>query len=151
MARLGRYSLPDQPLHVSQRGNNREAIFFAAEDYARYRDWLTEAASDYACAVHGTVLMTNHVHLLLTPLSPDSLPRTMQSLGRRYVRYVNHAYRRTGTLWEGRYRAAPIDCEARFLACCRSIKPRSSPDGPIRASAAGRAAAPMHRARPICC
>jgi putative transposase len=122
MARLGRYFLPDQPLHVIQRGNNREAIFFAAEDHARYRDWLTEAASDYGCAVHGYVLMTNHVHLLLTPLSPDSLPRTMQSLGRRYVRYVNGAYRRTGTLWEGRYRAAPIDCEAYFLACCRYIE-----------------------------
>jgi putative transposase len=62
------------------------------------------------------------VHLLLTPLSPDSLPRTMQSLGRRYVRYVNGAYRRTGTLWEGRYRAAPIDSEAYFLACCRYIE-----------------------------
>src|SRR5882724_13279075 len=91
MARLGRYFLPDQPLHVIQRGNNREAIFFAAEDYARYRDWLAEAAADYGCAIHGYVLMTNHVHLLLTPLAADSLARTMQSLGRRYVRYVNGA------------------------------------------------------------
>jgi putative transposase len=66
--------------------------------------------------------MTNHVHLLVTPRSPDSLPRTMQSLGRRYVRYVNATYRRSGTLWEGRYRAAPIDSEDYFLACCRYIE-----------------------------
>jgi putative transposase len=61
MARLGPYFLPDQPLHVIQRGNNRGAIFFAAEDHARYRDWLTEAGSDYGCAVHGDVLMTNQI------------------------------------------------------------------------------------------
>jgi REP-associated tyrosine transposase len=122
MARLGRYFLADQPLHVIQRGNNREAVFFDEEDYARYRDWLAAAASECGCAVHGYVLMTNHVHLLVTPRAADSVPRTMQKLGRRYVRHVNTTYRRTGTLWEGRYRAAPIDSEAYFLACCRYIE-----------------------------
>ena len=87
MARLGRYFLPDQPLHVIQRGNNREAIFFGPDDDARYRDWLAEAAASHGCAIHADVLMTNHVHLLVTPRAADSLPRTMQSLGRRYVRY----------------------------------------------------------------
>ena len=81
-----------------------------------------EAAGSYGCAIHAYVLMTNHVHLLVTPRAADSLPRTMQSLGRRYVRYINAAYRRTVTLWEGRYRAAPIDEEAYFLACCRYIE-----------------------------
>jgi putative transposase len=122
MARLGRYFLPDQALHVIQRGNNREAIFFDTVDYAHYRDWLAAAAGEYGCAVHAYVLMTNHVHLLVTPCAADSLPRTMQSLGRRYVRHVNTVYRRTGTLWEGRYRAAPIDSETYFLACCRYIE-----------------------------
>jgi putative transposase len=122
MARLGRYFLPDQPLHVIQRGNNRGAIFFAVEDYAGYHDWLAEAAGRYFCRVHAYVLMTNHVHLLVTPQDEDSLPRMMQSLGRRYVRHVNGLYRRSGTLWEGRYRAAPIDSEAYFLACCRYIE-----------------------------
>lgn len=122
MARLGRYFLPDQPLHVIQRGNNREAIFFDDDDYARYRDWLAAAAAEHGCSIHAYVLMTNHVHLLVTPGAADSLPRTMQSLGRRYVRHVNAVYRRTGTLWEGRYRAAPIDSEAYFLACCRYIE-----------------------------
>jgi putative transposase len=122
MARHGRYFLPDQPLHVIQRGNNRSAIFFDIEDYQHYRDWLAEAAAENGCMIHAYVLMTNHVHLLVTPERAESLPRTMQSLGRRYVRAINAAQRRSGTLWEGRYRAAPIDSEAYFLACCRYIE-----------------------------
>ena len=122
MARLGRYFLPEQPLHVIQRRNNRQAIFFDDDDHARYCDWLAEAAAEYGCVVHAYVLMTNHVHLLATPRQADSLPRVMQSLGRRYVRHVNRLYRRTGTLWEGRYRAAPIDSERYFLSCCRYIE-----------------------------
>jgi len=122
MARRARYFLADHPLHVIQRGNNRQSVFFTEADYAHYRDWLTAAAAEYGCAIHGYVLMTNHVHLLATPHTPESLPRTMQALGRRYVRYVNSIHGRTGTLWEGRYRAAPIDSEAHFLACCRYIE-----------------------------
>lgn len=122
MARLGRYFLPDQPLHMIQRGNDRNPIFFHDEDYETYRTWLAEAAGEYGLAVHAYVLMTNHVHLLVTPSTAKSLPRTMQSLGRRYVRHVNALYRRTGTLWEGRYRAAPIDSDEYFLACCRYIE-----------------------------
>jgi putative transposase len=122
MPRLGRYFLPDQPLHVIQRGNNRAPIFFCQDDYRRLHAWLAEAAAAHDCAVHAYVLMTNHVHLLVTPGSDQSLPRTMQALGRRYVRHVNNANRRSGTLWEGRYRAAPINSEAYFLACCRYIE-----------------------------
>lgn len=122
MARLGRYFLPDQPLHVIQRGNNRQKIFFSDRDRETYLAWLLAAAREYGCRIHAYVLMTNHVHLLLTPEAADSLPRLMQSLGRRYVRYLNQAHGRTGTLWEGRYRAAPIDSEAYLLACCRYIE-----------------------------
>ena len=122
MARLGRYFLPDQPLHVIQRGNDRASIFFDDEDYGLYRTWLVEAARHYGCTVHAHVLMTNHVHLLVTPADAEALPRSMQSLGRRYVRHVNSVRGRTGTLWEGRYRAAPIDAEDYFLACCRYIE-----------------------------
>ncbi len=122
MARHGRHFLPNQPQHLIQRGNNRQAIFFAAEDYACYRKWLAEAAAEHGCAIHAYVLMTNHVHLLATPRQADGIPRMLQSLGRRYVRHVNDSRGRTGTLWEGRYRAAPIDSEAYFLACCRYIE-----------------------------
>ena len=122
MARLGRYFLPGQALHVIQRGNNRQAVFFHDEDRELYRSWLGEAAAEYGCAIHAYVLMTNHVHLLVTPKAAESLPRTMQSLGRRYVRRVNDTYGRSGTLWEGRYRAAPIDGEGWFMTCSRYIE-----------------------------
>jgi REP element-mobilizing transposase RayT len=100
MARLGRYFVSGQPLHVIQRGNDRKPVFFEAEDHAQYREWLIAAAGDNGLAVHAYVLMTNHVHLLVVPQTAESLPRTMQSLGRRYVRHINARHRRTGTLWE---------------------------------------------------
>lgn len=132
MARHGRCFLPDQPVHLIQRGNNRQPIFFAPEDYERYHGWLCDAVAANGCAVFAYVLMTNHVHLLAAPEGEDSIPRMMQSLGRRYVRYVNDTYGRTGTLWEGRYRAAPIDGEAYFVSCCRYIELN-----PVRAGIVG--------------
>jgi len=96
MARLPRFFVPGYPLHVIQRGNNREALFGDEADY--------------------------RVHVLVTPEQPDSLPKTFQSLGRRYVQYVNALYGRTGTLWEGRYRATLIDSDAYLLMCCRYIE-----------------------------
>lgn len=122
MARLGRYFVPDQPLHVIQRGNNRGAVFLDDNDFTHYRDWLTAAADEHGVSIHAYVLMTNHVHLLATPSTAESLPAAMQSIGRRYVRYVNARYERTGTLWEGRYRAAPIDSDEYFVTCCRYIE-----------------------------
>ncbi|MEZ5830662.1 MAG: transposase [Dongiaceae bacterium] len=122
MPRLGRYFLPDQPQHVIQRGNDRQAVFFSDEDREAYLGWLLAAARKHGCAIHAYVLMTNHVHLLATPALGRSLPGMMQSLGRRYVRYLNDAHGRTGTLWEGRYRAAPIDSERYLLACSRYIE-----------------------------
>ena len=128
MARLGRYFVKDQPLHVIQRGNGRRAVFRGAGDYRLYRDWLLDAAKTYGTKVHAYVLMPDHVHLLVTPQRADSLPRTMQSLGRRYVRHMNFARKRTGTMWEGRYRAAPIEAGDYFLMCCRYIE-----SNPVRA------------------
>ena len=66
--------------------------------------------------------MSNHVHLLVTPDQPTSLPKMMQSLGQRYVPYVNMTYRRTGTLWEGRYRATLVDSDRYLLSCYRYIE-----------------------------
>jgi len=122
MARLGRFFIEGQALHVIQRGNNRQPVFFVEDDYANYRQWLIAAAADNGLSVHAHVFMTNHIHLLVTPETAESLPRTMQSLGRRYVRHINTRDGRSGTLWEGRYRAAPIDSEEYFIACCRYIE-----------------------------
>lgn len=136
MARLPRNVVSDVPVHVIQRGNNRQAVFFSTKDYGRYLDSLCIAADQTACAVHAYVLMTNHVHLLITPATPESPARLLQSLGRRYVRYVNATYQRTGTLWEGRFRSAIVDSDRYLLTCMRYIE-----SNPVRA---GMVAEPAH-------
>ncbi len=102
MARLPRFFVPGQPLHAIQRGNNREAIFAAPEDYRHFPEFLDDGVKRYACAVHAYVLMTNHLHLLVTPARADSVSKLFQSVGRRYVQYFNFTYNRSGTLWKGR-------------------------------------------------
>ena len=89
MARQPRFVLEGQPQHVIQRGNNRSVIFAADGDYCRYMEILTEACKQFGCDVHAYVLMTNHVHLLMTPYSEDGISKVMQSLGRKYVQYLN--------------------------------------------------------------
>jgi putative transposase len=110
------------PLHITQRGVDRCHTFLAAEDFAFYRWALGEARFAADCAVHAYALMTNHVHLLVTPADAEGPVRMMRSLGRRYVRYFNDRYRRTGTLGEGRYRAARIDSAPYLFACSRYIE-----------------------------
>ncbi len=122
MARLPRYVLPGQPQHIIQRGNNRSIIFGAEADYHFYLECLADAAREHGCDIHAYVLMTNHVHMLATPQHKDSIAKMLQSIGRRYVQYFNHAYQRTGTLWEGRYKATLIDSEAYLLTCYRYIE-----------------------------
>ncbi len=122
MPRLPRYALPGQPQHVIHRGNNRQRIFRAEDDYRRLLQVLEEAAEAHACDIHAYVLMPNHIHLLATPRRAESLPKLFQQLGRKYVQYFNRRHRRTGTLWEGRYRATVIDSERYFLTCARYIE-----------------------------
>ncbi len=105
------------PQHVIHRGNNRQATFFADGDYHFYLDCLSDAARRHDCHVHAYVLMTNHVHLLMTPQQPGAIARVMQSVGRRYVRYVNYVYRRSGTLWEERYKTSLVDSDRYLLTC----------------------------------
>lgn len=119
MARLPRYIIPGQPQHIIQRGNNRQPIFAAAADYAFFRDVLVEAASKHQLAIHAYAWMTNHIHLLATPGVSDSISKVFQSTGRRYVQYFNHVYQRSGTLWEGRYRATVVDSEQYLLTLMR--------------------------------
>ena len=122
MPRRPRITLPGVPLHLIQRGNNRQACFYADEDYLSYLGWLEEYARLCGCTVHAYVLMTNHVHLLLTPSGSDSAGMLMKRLGQRYVQYVNRSYRRSGTLWEGRFRSC-MTREARYvLGCYRYIE-----------------------------
>jgi len=85
MARLPRFVIPGQPQHVIQRGNNREVVFVADEDYQYYLRILKDACQKYQCDLHAYVLMTNHIHLLITPHAGNSISKVMQSLGRYYV------------------------------------------------------------------
>lgn len=110
-------SLPNIPLHIVQRGNNRDACFFSDQDYMRYLEDLTIAARKSACELHAYVLMTNHVHLLVTPHESNGASLMMQGVGGRYVRYISDTYQRTGTLWEGRFKAFLVDTETYFLTC----------------------------------
>lgn len=122
MARLPRYVIPGQPQHIIQRGNNRQVIFAAEADYQFFRDAIVEAAGRFGLAIHAYVWMTNHIHLLATPTCEDSIGKTFQSAGRKYVQYFNYTYRRSGTLWEGRYRATVVDSEQYLLSVMRYIE-----------------------------
>jgi putative transposase len=121
MPRPLRIDLPDVPQHIVQRGNDRRPCFFQPIDRLRYLDDLRDISRRAGCAVHAYVLMTNHVHLLLTPTAPGQVSHVMQALGRRYVRYINDRYRRTGTLWEGRYKSCPVESDDHLLRCYRYI------------------------------
>ena len=122
MPRRPRIHLDGVPVHIVQRGHNREPCFLAQDDYNSYLHWLSEALTESECALHAYVLMTNHVHLLLTPKKAEAVPKLMISLGRRYVQYINRSYRRTGTLWDSRYKSSLVQAETYLLACQRYIE-----------------------------
>jgi putative transposase len=122
MPRQPRYFIPGIPQHVVTRGVDRQAVFFCARDYTLYLHALRDAANNSQCQVHAYVLMTNHVHLLVTPGRDRSLPLMMQAMGRTYVQRLNARYNRTGTLWEGRYKASPVQSDQYLLTCQRYIE-----------------------------
>ncbi len=122
MPRRARVVVAGMPVHVMQRGHDRNAIFFQEDDYWRYLNDLRIASSKTGCAVHAYVLMTNHVHLVLTPEDEKGLGELMRAVGSRYVRFINLCYKRRGTLWEGRYRSALIQSERYLMTCYRYVE-----------------------------
>jgi len=122
MPRKPRAYLSGVPCHIITRGNNREACFYGDEDYLFYLECLADACERYRVALHAYVLMTNHVHLLMTPEDSSGISKVMQSLGRRYVQYINYQYKRCGTLWESRHKSSLIDAEQYLLSCYRYIE-----------------------------
>lgn len=122
MARLKRVAPNGVAQHVIQRGNNRQVCFGGDEDMAAYISWLTEYSKKFDVSIHAWVLMTNHVHLLCTPNQELGVSKMMQCLGRSYVRYFNFTYRRSGTLWEGRFKSCLIDSEQYLLEVYRYIE-----------------------------
>jgi len=122
MPRCARVILPDIPVHVIQRGNNRQDCFYSFRDYRLFLTWLHDYAALSGCRVHAYVLMTNHFHMLLTPSKADSAGLLMKRLGQHYVQYFNRSYKRSGTLWEGRYRSSLVLEDDYLLACYRYIE-----------------------------
>jgi putative transposase len=121
MPRRPRLKLAGIPVHLIQRGNNRTACFFAEDDYQFDLDYLGEVCWKYKVELHAYVLMTNHVHLLMTA-KVGGPSQVMKHLGQRYVQYVNGTYRRSGTLWEGRFRSSLVGEEEYYLGCHRYIE-----------------------------
>jgi putative transposase len=132
MPRKPRFYLPGIPAHIVQRGHDRQPVFFCDADRHAYLDSLQEGAERYGCAIHAFVLMTNHVHLLVTPRGRTSVSRMMQHLGRKYVAYVNREYSRSGTLWEGRHKGSLIQSERYAMACCHYIEMNPVRAGVVR-------------------
>ncbi len=133
MARHTRVTVPGYPLHITQRGIARQPCFFSDHDRQRYLRWLFEYAELCGCRVHAFVLMTNHVHLLLTPQVDGAAGVVMKRLGQRYVQYVNRRRKRSGTLWEGRFRSSLIAEDRYLLACHRYIELNPVRAGMVRA------------------
>ena len=122
MARLSRVCPIGMPQHVIQRGNNRQVCFADEQDFAAYAGWLKGYSKKYQVDIHAWVLMTNHVHLLCMPRGQNAVSHMMQSLGRHYVRYFNFSYKRTGTLWEGRFKSCLVQEETYLIQLYRYIE-----------------------------
>ena len=122
MARPHRYCPAGLPVHIIQRGNNRNLCFFEKADNVFFMYLLKEYSKRHRVSVHAWVLMSNHFHLLVTPEFDFSISKTMQDIGREYVRFINRKYERTGTLWEGRFRSCLVESETYLLTCQRYIE-----------------------------
>jgi putative transposase len=135
MARVARIVIPGLPHHLVQRGHDRKPCFFSEADRRWYLAELGDAARQFGCEIHAYVLMTNHVHVLATPVDPRSLWLTMKRLNQRYVRRINRRLGRTGTLWEGRYKSCVVDSDSYLLSCYRYVE-----RNPVRAGMTTRPA-----------
>ena len=122
MPRKPRFYQSGVPAHVFQRGHNKFPVFFEDFDYLEYLRCLKRSADKHGCYIHAYVLMTNHIHLLLTPQREDSISQMFQGIGRDYVRYINQKYQRCGGLWEGRHKGNIIESCRYLLSAMRYIE-----------------------------
>lgn len=128
MSRTARLRIPGYPLHVVQRGHNRERCFFDRSQFELYLGLLGEFGREHGCSIHAYVLMPNHVHLLLSQRDPWAITRLMRSVNQRYVQHVNRSCKRTGSTWQGRYWASIVDTDDYFFICHRYVE-----QNPVRA------------------
>ncbi len=135
MPRCARFCIEGVPLHIIQRGNNKSACFFCDSDRRLYLGLLRELAPEHDCSVHAYVLMTNHVHLLLTPQRKSSASLLMKNLGQRFVQFINRTHGRSGSMWEGRFRSSIVDSATYLLTCYRYIELNPVRAGMVRGPA----------------
>ncbi len=129
MARLPRLYAPSAVHHVVQRAAEGRDLIVDADDYAVFMDILQDAIKRHGLALHAYVLLPREIQLLATPSEPDSMARTMQAIGRRYVPYVNRKAARAGALWDRRFRSTLIEADEYLLACMRHIETRPAAEG----------------------
>lgn len=122
MPRRARLAVAGIPWHIIQRGHNRRACFFADADYRYFLKHLEEQAENFGCQIHAFVLMTNHVHMLVTPDAKESVSLMMKHVNQRYVQFINRTYDRSGTIWEGRFKSCLTETDNYALACYRYIE-----------------------------
>lgn len=122
MARLPRLVIPHQAHHITQAGIDGKTVFVDAADYQAFADWLRAGAKQYKVALHAYCILPDRFHLLATPSDLEGLGKLMQWLGRYYVPYFNAKYKRSGLLWQGRFKATVIDAANYFLPCCVLIE-----------------------------
>jgi len=123
MPRKARIVVPNTPHHIVQRGHNKQLVFVSDDDYQYYLENVFEWKEQLNCKIYAWYLMTNHIHLVINPGDEvDNLGKLMKRLAGKQTRYVNRLEKRTGSLWEGRYKSSPIETEAYLLACCRYVE-----------------------------
>lgn len=123
MPRSARIVLPNTPHHIVQRGHNRQTVFVSDDDYNYYRENLVFFKREFGCKIYAYCLMTNHVHLIVDPgNNPESLSLLMKRVAGRQTRYVNKLEKRSGSLWEGRFKSSIIAAAEYLPACCRYIE-----------------------------
>ena len=135
MARLSRIVVPDQPLHIMHRGNNRLDIFKSEEDMVRIKNDIAVSLKKSACLLHAYIVMTNHLHLLCTPKDKTELAKFMQSVANRYARYFNEQQNRTGTIWEGRFKSCVVDSDQYLFTLYRYIEMNPVRAGMVKSTA----------------
>ena len=121
MARTARIVIPDLPHHITQRGNNRQNIFFTDDDRRFFLRTLAENAECFGLTVHGYCLMTNHLHLIATPRQPESLAKAIGRTHLKYTQYINRLHQRSGHLWQNRFFSCPLD-PGHLLAAMRYLE-----------------------------
>lgn len=145
MPRTSRIVIAGYPHHIIQRGHNRQPVFVADKDFLYYLENLREWKDAYGCRIYAYCLMTNHVHLIIDPGEDErNLASLMKRVAGRHTRYVNRLERRTGSLWEGRFKSSPVSTDQYLLACCRYVELNPvrtgivadplTTDGPVTAS-----------------